>query len=325
MKRPRPRATVRRWLAVGILSFAAPLSLAAQQSVQADRALLAQERYVTPPPEVARLVTAPRQQNATLAQQSPDRRYFLAMHSDGLGNNERFARAHVYLGGVQVDTRANRSRPFTTRGLGAIEIVDALTGARTRLEIPAGATASAPAWSVDGARIAFLANFDDASYVYVADARTGTSRRITGRAALPVLATTLDWAPDGSAVYAVLVPEPRMALPRQPAVADGPLVRMTTAGTNNKTPTYASLLGSPYERALLEYYATGQLARIEIRGGAVRNIGAPATIDEVSVSPDGQVLRVTLLEKPGRCFISSSHWVSFGSWSPRSIRRRWSR
>ena len=95
---------------------------------------------MTPPPEVARLVTAPRQQNATLAQQSPDRRYFLAMHSDGLGNNERFARAHVYLGGVQVDTRANRSRPFTTRGLGAIEIVDALTGARTRLEIPAGAT-----------------------------------------------------------------------------------------------------------------------------------------------------------------------------------------
>ncbi len=309
MKRPRPRAYVRLWLAATVLVTVAPLALSAQRSVEADRALLAQERYITPPPEVARLVTAPRQQNAMLAPQSPDRRHFLAMHGDGLGSNERFARAHVYLGGLQVDTRANRSRPFTTRGLGAIEIVDAETGTKTRVEIPSGATASSPSWSPDGARIAFFANFDDASYVYVAEARSGSSRRVTGRAALPVLATTLDWAPDGSAVYAVLVPEPRMALPRQPAVAEGPLVRMTTAGTKNKTPTYASLLGSPYERALLEYYATGQLARIDVRGGAVRNIGAPATIDEVSVSPDGQLLRVTVLEKPFSYLVQLS---SFG-------------
>ena len=296
MKRQSPRATVRLWLAAGALLFVAPLSSA--QSVEADRALLAQERFVTPPPEVARLVTAPRQQNSTLTQQSPDKRHFLATHNEGLGVNAKFARAHVYLGGLQVDTRANRSRQLTTRGLGAIEIVDAETGARTKLEIPSGATASSPTWSPDGSRIAFLANFDDASYVYVADARSGASRRASARAALPVLATTLDWAPDGSAVYAVLVPEQRMAMPKEPVVADGPLVRMTTAGTRNKTPTYASLLASPYEKALLEYYGTGQLARIDARGGATRNVGAPAAIDEVSVSPDGQQLRVTLLQKP---------------------------
>jgi dipeptidyl aminopeptidase/acylaminoacyl peptidase len=297
MKRLRSRASVRLWYSAGVL-LVAPLTLAAQQSVEADRALLAQERFVTPPPEVARLVTAPRQLNSTLAQQSPDKRHFLATHNEGLGVNTKFGKAHVYLGGLQVDTRANRSRQLTTRGLAAIEIVDAETGAKTRLEIPSGATASSPSWSPDGSRIAFFANFDDASYVYIADAKSGSSRRATGRAALPVLATSLDWAPDGSAVYAVLVPEPRMALPKEPAVADGPLVRMTTAGTKNKTPTYASLLASPYEKALLEYYGTGQLARIDARGGAVRNVGAPATINEVSVSPDGQLLRVTLLNKP---------------------------
>src|SRR4051812_33910351 len=52
MKRHSPRATVRLWLAAGALFFVAPLPLAAQQSVEADRALLAQERFVTPPPEV---------------------------------------------------------------------------------------------------------------------------------------------------------------------------------------------------------------------------------------------------------------------------------
>src|SRR5258705_6990622 len=182
MKRLLPRAHVRLWYSAGVL-LVAPLSLAAQQSVEADRALLAQERFVSPPPEVARLVTAPRQQNSTLAQQSPDKRHFLATHNEGLGLNPKFGKAHVYLGGLEVDTRANRSRQLTTRGLAAIEIVDAETGAKTKLEIPSGATASSPSWSPDGSRIAFLANFDDASYVCVADAKSGASRRATGRAA----------------------------------------------------------------------------------------------------------------------------------------------
>jgi dipeptidyl aminopeptidase/acylaminoacyl peptidase len=297
MTRIPRRVSVRLSLAAA-LSFVAPMPLAAQQSVEADRALLAQERYVTPPPEVARLVTAPRHLNSTLTQQSPDKRHFLVLHGEGLGDQRRFGKPHYYLGGLQVDHRANRVRSLTTRGNLSIEIVNAETGARTKVEIPSGATASSPAWSPDGSRLAFLANFDDASYVYVADARSGASRRATSRAALPVLATTLDWTPDGSAVYAVLVPEPRMAQPREPAVAEGPVVRMTAPGVKNKTRTYASLLEGPYQKALLEYYGTGQLARIDARSGTVRNVGAPAMIDEVSVSPDGQRLRVTLTRKP---------------------------
>jgi dipeptidyl aminopeptidase/acylaminoacyl peptidase len=298
MPRSFLRASVRPWFAAGALSLAAFLPLSAQQSMEADRALLAQERYVTPPPEVARLVTAPRQLNSTLTEQSPDKRHFLVLHGDGLGNEQRFGKPHYYLGGLQVDYRANRARTLTTRGNASIEIVDAEGGARTRLDIPNGATAASPAWSPDGKQLAFLANFDDASYVYVADAKSGASRRVTGRAALPVLNTSLEWAPDGGAVYAVLVPEPRMAMPKEPVVADGPLVRMTAPGVKNKTRTYASLLEGPYQKALLEYYGTGQLARIDARGGEVRNVGAPALISEVSVSPDGRLLHVLVMQKP---------------------------
>jgi dipeptidyl aminopeptidase/acylaminoacyl peptidase len=247
---------------------------------------------------VAKLVTAPRELNSTLSQQSPDKRHFLATHAAGLGSEQQFGKPHYYLGGLQVDYRANRARVLTTRGLAAIEIVDAESGARTKVAIPAGASASSPAWSPDGSRLAFLANFDDASYVYVADAKSGSARRASSRPALPVLTTTLDWTPDGSAVYAVLVPEARMPLPKEPAVADGPLVRLTEPGTKKKTRTYASLLEGPYEKALLEYYGTGQLARIDARGGAVRNVGAPALINAVDVGPDGQYLRVTVMEKP---------------------------
>jgi dipeptidyl aminopeptidase/acylaminoacyl peptidase len=293
------------WSFVSLLAFA---PLGAQQSIEADKALLATERYVKPPAEVAKLVTAPRQNNSTLTQQSPDRRHFLVLHGEGLGNEAKFGKPHYYFGGLQVDYKANRVRSFTTRGQANIEIVDVETGTRTSVQAPSGASVSSPAWSPDGSKLAYFANFDDATYVYVADAKTGASHRLTERAALPVIATTLDWAPDGSAVYAVLIPEPRMAMPKEPTIAEGPVVRLT-GGAKKKTPTYASLMQTPLERAQLEYYSTGQLARIDLKGG-VKNVGAPGMIESVDVSPDGKYLRVSIMQKPFSYLVPVA---SFGS------------
>jgi Periplasmic component of the Tol biopolymer transport system len=166
------RAVARPLLLVLTLVLAT-LPVAAQQSVEADKALLATERYVRPPEEVAKLVTAPRQLNSTLSQQSPDKTHFLVVHGEGLGVEAKFAKPHYYFGGLQVDYKANRVRSFTTRGQTAIEIVDALSGSRVSMKAPSGATMSSPSWSPSGGQIAYFANFDDASYVYVADARTG--------------------------------------------------------------------------------------------------------------------------------------------------------
>jgi dipeptidyl aminopeptidase/acylaminoacyl peptidase len=279
---------------LALLRAAAPAG--AQQSMEADKALLATERYVRPPEEVAKLVTAPRQLNSTLSQQSPDLTHFLVVHGEGLGNETKFAKPHLYLGGLQVDTRANRVRTFTTRGQTSIEIVDALSGMRVNVKAPTGATMSSPTWSPNGAQVAYFANFDDASYLYVADARSGASRRLGDRAALAVLSTSLAWTPDGSAIYAVLIPSTRTAVPKEPAAAEGPVVRLT-GGVKNKTPTYASLMQTPLEKAQLEYYATGQRARIDLRG-AVKSIGVPAMIDSVMVAPDGAYLRLSVLQKP---------------------------
>ena len=281
---------------------------AAQQAVEADKALLATERYVRPPEEVAKLVTAPRQLNSTLSQQSPDRTHFLVVHGEGLGNEAKFAKPHYYLGGLQVDYAANRVRSFTTRGQTSIEVVDALSGSRVMLKSPSGATMSSPSWSPSGGQVAYFANFDNATYVYVADARSGSSRRLSERAALPVLSTSIAWAPDGSAVYVVLIPSPRMAMPKEPSAAEGPVVRMT-GGVKAKTPTYASLMQTPLEKAQLEYYATGQLARMELKGG-VTSVGAPAMIDSVMVAPDGQYLRVGVMQKPFSYLVPVS---AFGS------------
>ncbi len=85
---------------------------------------------------------------------------------------------------------------------------------------------------------------------------------------------------------------------------------MTKAGARNRTRTYADLLEWPYERDLVEYYTTGQLASIDVRSRAVRKIGSPAMIQRVDPSPSGTWLRVAVMQKPFSYLVPVS---AFGS------------
>src|SRR6266545_2253162 len=70
------------WLLVLSAHAQAPAA-AAPTDLAASRARLADEGYVTPAPEIAKLVTAPRQQNALLSLESPDHRHYLRAIGDG--------------------------------------------------------------------------------------------------------------------------------------------------------------------------------------------------------------------------------------------------
>jgi dipeptidyl aminopeptidase/acylaminoacyl peptidase len=302
MTRVLPR-TPARWpfVVAGALALAsAPVQAqnVAQQGA-AERELLATEGYVKPPAVIERIVTAPRAQNVTLANQSPDRKHFLKMESDGLPTVAGYGKPHYYLAGLQVDPRANRNRSLTTRGAAGLAIIDATTGQSRQVEVPKGATVSSPSWSPDGAQIAYIANFDDASHVYVADVASGKSRKVTRTPLLATLVTDVDWTADGKSVVVVLVPDARGAEPKHPDIETGPLVRLSD-GKKARTRTYRdwTLLRDPHERAMLAYYSTGQLAVVDVKSGATRKIGSPAMIDGVDVSPDGKWFRVTIMQEP---------------------------
>src|SRR5207249_186351 len=134
-------------LAFGVSAAALfALPLAAQNVTQQDqydpKAILAAEHYQKPPALVERIVAANRNANVTLGNPSPDRKWFIKLDSDGLPSLEDFAKGHIYLGGLQVDTMAFRSRALTTRGGNSITLIDATTGKARTLETLAGADIS---------------------------------------------------------------------------------------------------------------------------------------------------------------------------------------
>lgn len=297
-----------------VAAFAAS-ALHAQRSnvaeqIAADRGLLAKQSYVTPPPAIEQLVMAPGYRNVSLTAPSPDRTHFLTQDSDGLPSVNEFGKFHYYFGGLQVDPKANRARALTTRATAGLTIIDATTGKQTAVQVPAGATVSSPAWSPDSKQVAFIANFDNASYVYVADVATGKSALASRAPLLATLVTTVDWTADGKRVIAVLVPDPRGPEPRKPEIATGPLVREWLDGVKSPQRNFASLLNDPFDMALMKYYVTGQLAELDVKTHTATKIGAPAMFERVDASPDGRYFRVTTMQEP---FSYVVQYSSFGT------------
>ncbi|MCW5946560.1 MAG: S9 family peptidase [Fimbriimonadales bacterium] len=296
-------------LCVGLILFATSPGLAKNDA-------LTVERYIEPVKAITDIVTAPRHTNVNLTNLSPDRTQFLIVDTGGLPALADFARPHYNLGGVQIDPIANRARTMTTSGSVAMSLFNWRERRSTDVKIPSGATFTGATWSTSGKQIAFIANFENASYVYVADTATGNSRRLSSSPLLATSVNSIEWTSDDKWIVAVLVPENRGVAPTPNPVPTEPLVRVTQSG-NKTLRTFPSLLSGPKEAEMLEFYLTGQLAMIEVATGNVKKIGAPAMFRSVNAAPDGSVFRVTILEKPFSYIVPVS---SFGSvqalWDP---------
>ncbi|HET9423983.1 MAG TPA: prolyl oligopeptidase family serine peptidase [Gemmatimonadaceae bacterium] len=290
-----------------IIAFSAIPALAQNNAAQPTdpKAIIVAEGYLKPPAVVERIVTAPRGANIALTNQSPDRKWFMKLESEGLPSIADFAKGHIYLGGLQVDTMAFRARSLTTRGSHSITIIDATTGRTRTMRAPDGVDINGATWSPDGKTVGYVGSSAKATHIYLLDIASGRSTQLTRTPLNAVSVTSFQFTEDGSKVVAVLVPQPFRAPPAPPAVATTPMIRFTD-GKIAKERIHASLLETPHDKALLEYYATGQLAVIDVKSRAVRNVGAPAMIRAVNASPDAQHFRVTVLEKPFSYIVPTS-------------------
>lgn len=79
---------------LGLTMAVAPLLAQGNQdansAIKASKDLLAKEGYQVPPPDIAKLVLAPRHLNVSLSNGSPDRKHFLREESEGMPSVQTF-------------------------------------------------------------------------------------------------------------------------------------------------------------------------------------------------------------------------------------------
>ena len=284
-------------LPAGLALGTAPTAIHAQDPPAGSQAILDATGWVEPPREIAEAVLAPRYLNVTLNQPSPNGAWFLHQVSDGPVTMDRFSRPFDELGGQFYEPQASRARTLSTRSMAGLQVVSAADGSVTDIEVPRGARVSGARWSPDGSRLAFYVHTDDATHIHVADPASGDSRQITRDPVLATMVISFEWTSGSDEIATVLVPDDRAPRPMAPAVPDGPQVKRTEDG-DNVLRTYASLMATPHDEALLEWHVTGQLATISVEDRDVTEIGEPAMIRSFDFAPDGMYARVTTMQHP---------------------------
>jgi dipeptidyl aminopeptidase/acylaminoacyl peptidase len=261
--------------------------------VSPGAAALAQEGgYRKPPQEVLDVLNAPVTPTAFI---SPARDRVLLATGVRYPSIADLAQPMLRLAGLRINP--NTSGPHRAQYFVAYTLKRIGDGAETKVELPAGAHASAPEWSADGRRFAFTVTTPNGIELWTGDAATGRVSKVRGVAVDSIYGDALQWMPDGRTLLVQTVPAARPKLAPQPTVPSGPNIQ-ESLGKAAPVRTYEDLLKTAYDEDLFEHYATAQLAFVDASSGKVSNVGRPSIFEEARPSPDGRFLLVARVHRP---------------------------
>lgn len=218
------------------------------------------------------------------------------------------AQPMMRLAGMRINPRTNGLHNATFNSSLTLRRVPA--GTAVKIDLPPNARLSGVRWSPDGTRFAFTNTTAAGIELWVADT-TGKAHRVEGvrvnsvmpggfggggRGGAPVV-NDVQWLPGGKGLLVETVKANRGASPALPLVPTGPHVQESLGGAAPVV-THEDMLQNPHDENLFEYYATSQLATVDLASGAVRPIGRPGIIASVRISPDGKSLLVTTIHRP---------------------------
>ena len=162
-------------------------------------------------------------------------------------------------------------------------------------------------WSPDGQRFLLERRGAQSNELWVGDSASAQLRRVPGLKLNPVLSHgEMAWLNPQELVL-LAVPDKRGKAPPEPKVPNAPVVR-ESSGRASPERTYADLLNSPHDEALLEHYALSQLTRVHLQTLQSKKLGAPALFFSVASIGDDDTL---LTERITRPFSYSLTWDDF--------------
>src|SRR5882724_3654950 len=155
-------------------------------------------------------------------------------------------------------------------------------GTEIKVDLPPNPRLGATQWSPDGTRFAFTNSTANSIELWIGDTATGKVHRVDGVRINSVMAGTpfgggggrgglapspgpsdVQWMPDGKALLVEITKPNRGAPPAEPLVPTGPHVQ-ESLGTASGSATLEDMLQNPHDEDLFEYYATSQLAIVDL-------------------------------------------------------------
>ena len=188
-------------------------------------------------------------------------------------------------------------------------------GATVKVDLPPSPKLTGARWSPDGKQFVFTNTTASGVELWLGDT-TGKTHRIEGVRVNAVMGGgrggggggrgglgfgsgggNVQWMPDGKSLLVYAVRADRGPAPALPLVPPGPHVQESLGG-GAPAPTLEDMLANPHDEDLFVYYATSQLAAVDLASGKVTPIGKPGIIESALISPNGRDFLVTTIHKP---------------------------
>ncbi len=249
-----------------------------------------QGEYKTPPKEIMNVLNAPAIPATSI---SPTRDRIALLEPLRYPPISELAQPMLRIAGLRINPNTNgQHRQFYSVSLKLKNISD---GKETSVSLPSGAQIISPQWSPDGKYIT-AGNITPAGIeLWIIDTGNAKATKVKN-----VFVNTafggFGWE-DSKTISATLVPSKRGTAPAYQNITPNEPNIQETSGRSGAVQTFQDLLKSPNDEKLFEYYATSQLAMIEING-KVREIGSPAIYDNVDFSPNGKYILASRIERP---------------------------
>jgi len=232
---------------------------------------------------------------------SPDGRWMLLISRPAMPDIADMAQPMYRLAGVRINQRA--SALFQPLGADKLNVIELASGRSQTITLPSNPRLASINWSPDSKRIAFTQRLDAGLELWVADPTNGKSNRVAAVMLNGTTGSPYNWLPDSSGFLCTLVPGGRGAEPKPVEVPVGPKIQEST-GERAPVPTFQDLLQDAHDEALFTHYFTSQLARIDLASGKVTEIGRPAILSDLEVSPDGKFIFVSKTVEPFSYFVT---------------------
>ncbi|ESA32387.1 glutamyl peptidase [Leptolyngbya sp. Heron Island J] len=225
---------------------------------------------------------------------SPNNQWLVEFERRSLMPIEELAAPWVAIAGTKLNP--NTWGPAQEGSFKGIKIRPLGASESTAIYLPADARIRNLRWSYDNRYLAFTLTEADGIELWVLDVAEAKARPLSDPILNGVYGTPCRWLPGDEGLICKVRPQNMGVPPTEPAVPSGPVIE-SSQGRVAATRTYTNLLQSPHDEDLLDYYFSSQLAHISLDGEITR-LDQPSLIRNFSVSPDGQWLLRSTVQRP---------------------------
>ena len=208
---------------------------------------------------------------------------------------QSMAVAMLPLAGMRVDSRTNGFHGST--GYANPRLLHIKSNQEIPITIPKDTSVLTVSWNATGKKFAMVLKYQNRLALWIGD-KKGRVKEVQGISINPLLGSAVSWMPDQKRLIVKAVVNNRGEAPQEPVIPVGPMI--SNADEEKAISTYEArdLLQTAHDEALFEYYAQSELVIVAPRSNKINVIGKADFYSSVSVSPNGQYIRVTRLSPP---------------------------